>query len=142
MVTAKVDTAVILQADADYQKNAEVYFKDRMALEAKYFEQFKQAREVGDEAKKKAIGAAYQDAQHKLDDKWKAKTADFLSSRHDKLRVAVEQIAKDQKIDLVVVDTKQVPSVEYGATDITSEVLGRLQGSDGKTPPTPQETKP
>ena len=140
LVTGRVDTAVVLQADPEYQKNAEAYLKEQVTLRDKYFEQFKSARESGDENKKKQIGAAYQDAEQKLNDKWNQKTNDFLKSRHDKLRAAAEAIAKDQKIDLVVVDSAKYPSVEYGATDITSEVLAKLQGGGAATP-APQETK-
>lgn len=139
LTTGRVDTAVILQADPDYQVNAEAYVKEQLELEGKYFGKFKDARTAGDEAKKKEISAAYNDARAKLDEKWRKKTEDFLKTRHDKLRAATEQVAKDQKIDLVVVDSKEYPSVEFGATDITQEVMLRMTGTDNKTPG-PQES--
>lgn len=113
LVTGRVDTAVILQADPDYQKTAEVYLKEQLAIKDKFFEKFRVAHDARDEARKKEIGAAYLDAQQTLDARWKKKTAEFLSSRHQKLRAAAEQVARDQKIDLVVVDSKEYPSVEY-----------------------------
>ena len=140
LITAKVDTATILQADPEYQVNAEKYMKEQVELEGKFFGRFKSAREEKDEDKKKEVAAAYNDARNKLEEKWNKKTAEFLQSRHDKLKAAAEQVAKDQKIDLIVVDSKQYPSVEYGATDITQEVMMRLAGSDNKTP-APQESK-
>jgi len=140
LTSGRVDTAVILQADPEYQKTAEAYLKEQMAVKDKFFVKFKAAHDEKDEDKKKEIGAAYTDAQQKLDEKWKKKTAEFLQSRHEKLRAAAEQVAKDQKIDLVVVDSKEYPSVEFGATDITQEVMLRMSGTDNKTPG-PQESK-
>lgn len=140
LTTGRVDTAMILQADPEYQKTAEVYVKEQLELEGKFFGKFKDARDEKDESKKKEIAAAYNDARNKLEAKWNKKTAEFLQSRHDKLAAAAEQVAKDQKIDLILVDSKQYPSVEYGGTDITQEVMLRMAGTDNKTP-APQETK-
>lgn len=141
LTTGRVDTAVILQADPDYQKTAEEYLKEQLAVKDKFFAKFKVAHDEKDEEKKKEIGAAYTDAQQKLDEKWKKKTAEFLQSRHERLRAAAEQVAKDQKIDLVVVDSKEYPSVEFGATDITQEVMLRMTGTDNKTPGPQESTK-
>ena len=44
-----------------------------------------------------------------------------------KLNVAVEDIVKEKKLDIVMDSSKTYPSVITGGVDITDEVIGKLQ---------------
>lgn len=138
LVCGKVDTEVILKADPEYQNLSKEYLDEQIAMEARIQKELVQ---IGNdtaaqgELRNKALAE-----QKKLQERWLKKTDDFLQTRHGKMREAVAQLCKEKNIDLVVIDTRLYPSVEYGAIDITQDVLMRLGQATGTPAPggTPQ----
>ena len=133
LVCGKVDTEVILKADPEYQNLSKEYLDEQIAVEARVQ---KELLKIGnDTAAQGELRNKVLQEQKKLQERWLKKTDEFLQSRHGKMREAVAQLCKEKNIDLVVIDTRLYPSVEYGALDITQDVLMRLgQGSATPTP--------
>lgn len=130
----RVDTAVLLRDDPKYQSLSIDYMKENMALRQKYVEKAKAAG--GGDAAREELAKVYQREQKALDDKWMGKTQDFLESTHSSIRQTAERIAKDKDIDVVLIDSREYPTVEWGGVDITPDfALSKTQGqSAGATP--------
>lgn len=141
LVAGKLDTATILQSDPDYMTLAQDYLREQTELRAKTG---KEAQKLGgDRAALEGLQKKYMGEQKELDKKWMGKTQEFLTARHSKMKTIVEGICQDKKMDIVVIDSKQYPTVEWGGFDITQDVLLKTQGGgaplNSATPsPTPK----
>ena len=51
----------------------------------------------------------------------------YTTQLEQKLNVAVQDVVKEKKLDIVMDSTKQQPSVLTGGVDITDEVIQKLQ---------------
>lgn len=135
IITATVDTLPILQQDPEYQKLAQKYTTDNLELS----KQIKKRMDAGELSEAEAA-QEYLKRQKALNDKWMKNTNDFIQTRHAKMRAAVKAMAEEKKIDLVLIHSKVYRSVEYGAFDITQDVLMKVYGSPLGGTPTPGGT--
>ena len=127
IAVGKVDTATLLQEDPDYQSMSVEYLRDQTDMRKEYVDQMKA---VGEDAQKtKALQEKYAKASQEFDAKWKKKTEEFLKTRHDSIQAIAGDIAKRKKIDIVLIDSKMYPTVEWGGVDMTKDMA--LAMSDG-----------
>ncbi|MEW6278193.1 MAG: hypothetical protein AB1758_06195 [Candidatus Eremiobacterota bacterium] len=125
MTIGTVDTVALVQSDPDYQKMAVDYLKERASVQEKTQKLVRTAPQS--EATRKTI----ENLNKELDKKWFEKTQKFLDARFQGIQGAAEAICKEKDIDLVLVDTSNYPTVEYGAVNITQDVELKLQQGGG-----------
>ena len=128
LMVGKVDTAVLLHDDPDYQSLSIEYLKENTDLRGKFVEKM---RGAGDEpSARNKVQAEYGEEQKKLDVKWMTKTQDFLESRHTHIRDAAQKISEHKGIDIVIIDSKAYPTTEWGGVDITKDLSLSLSQED------------
>ena len=74
-------------------------------------------------ATQEEIGKIQQEAQMKA----AAMNNDFQSQTRTKVDIAIDEVAKAKKIDTVVKSSKDNKTVVSGGTDITDDVIQKLQ---------------
>ena len=135
LIVGRVDSAVILQSDPEYMTLAQQYLREQTDLRGTFM---KRAKDAGDnrEALDKLKGE-FAVQQKEVNKKWMGKTNEFLTTRHSRMQSIVGQICTDKGIDIVLIDSKQYPTVEYGAVDITQDVLLKTSGGNNPVNPSP-----
>lgn len=141
MTVGKVDTATLLQDDPDYQSMSITYSREQIDIKKDFVERLKAVQ--GNEDKVKKLQQEYMKVQQEFEDKWKTKTNEFLATRHSSIQSTAESIAKRKKIDIVLIDSKMYPTVEWGGVDMTKDMaLAMSQGSQApKSTATPAGDK-
>jgi Skp family chaperone for outer membrane proteins len=135
MIAAKLDTLPILQQHPEYQKLAEQYTKDNLELRKEIGQAVNAGKIPEQEAAK-----VYLERQDQLNKKWMDTSNKFIQERHETLRKAVAELCQEKGIDMVVVDSKVFHTVQYGAIDITQDVMWKLYGNPAQVNPTPGGT--
>ena len=135
LITAKLDTLPILQNDPQYQELAKSYTVENIELS-------KGIKKLVDEGKldNRQASLEYLKQQEALNKKWMKNTNDFIQTRHSKMREAVKQLCEEKGIDMVLIDSKAYRTVEYGAFDITQDILMKIYGNPLGGTPTPGGT--
>ncbi|MCA9797339.1 MAG: OmpH family outer membrane protein [Candidatus Eremiobacteraeota bacterium] len=123
ITVGKIDTATLLQSDPEYQDLATKYLREQTEVKRDFLESLRKAQS---DSQKTTAKNKYGEAQKALDKKWSDKTREFLETRHSAIRGSVEEIAKAKNIDMVLIDSKMYPTVEWGAIDITQDVQLKL----------------
>jgi Skp family chaperone for outer membrane proteins len=124
----KVDTAALLQDDPDYQSLSIRYIKEQTDIRKAFVDKLKAAGDSKDQVAK--LQEEYMKAQIEFDEKWKKDTEDFLKSRHESIKATASEIAKRKKIDMVVIDSKKYPTVEWGGVDMTKDMALAMSSED------------
>lgn len=128
-----VDTAVLVQDDPRYQEMSVLYVKENTALKEEFFTKLKAAAENKDKEKLDALRKDISARQKELDAKWLKKTQEFLASRHEAIKGQAEEIAKRKNIDMVIIDSSEYPTVEWGGVDMTPDMKLALSQSKPAT---------
>lgn len=131
LVVARIDTAVLLQADPEYNSLSVEYLKEQTEIRQRMLEAMKK-HQNSSEATKKEVAAKFEGEQKKLNEKWAKKTQDFLDDRHSAIKSNAEEISKAKEIDIVLIDSKFYPTVEWGAVDITQDVQLKMVERESK----------
>ncbi|CAM9753228.1 unnamed protein product, partial [Phaeothamnion confervicola] len=126
LVVGKVDSAIVLQSDPDYMPMAQQYLREQTELRSKTYKEAMKLKGKTDALQK--LQAQFMEEQKALTSKWQKTTQDFLTTRNSKMRQMVEDICKDKHIDMVLIDSKEYATVEWGAVDITPDVLLKTSG--------------
>ena len=133
LVVGKVDSAIVLQSDPDYMPMAQQYLREQTELRSKTYKQAIKLK--GNKNALQELQTQFMRDQKELTGSWQKKTNEFLTTRNSKMRQMVEDICKDKHIDLVLIDSKEYATVEWGAVDITPDVLLKTSGG-GAAPAT------
>ena len=128
LVTGTLDPTKLLEYDEEYQHLSSEYLKARMELTA---DLQKTLEKSGGVIKDQATYDKFALAEKKLDEEWGKITSDFTDQKMGEIRQACDKLHQSKGIDLVLLDTSYHPTVEYGSTDITSDVLVELSGFAG-----------
>ena len=120
--TGTVNSTVILQRDGRYQELSAEYTKERLAAAEKVQKLVKEHSKNGILSDPGVYKKLLQ-IQEEVEGKWQKRTGEYVDGKMNLMRRACEQIAADKQLDLVVVDSGDVPTVEFGAHDITENVL-------------------
>ena len=115
----KVDTAMLLQDDPEYQSISIEYLKEQTDLRGKYI---KMVREAQTKEGREKVLIEQKKASIAFNEKWSKTTKGFLESRHNDIAKHAETIAKRKKIDMVIVDSREYATVEWGGVDMTKDV--------------------
>ena len=128
----KVDTAVLLKDDPDYQSLSIDYLKEQTDIRKSFVDRMKEAK--NDEKKLQKIQEDYIKTQQKFNDKWKQKTVDFIKTRHASIQDTAAEIAVRKNIDMVVIDSQEYPTVEWGGVDMTKDMALAISSNGGAQP--------
>lgn len=139
MVTGTVDTTKILRFDSQYQDLAQDYFNERVKLAG---ELNKAVGAAPEKTLDKATYAKFAQAEADLNAKWLGRTRDFTKTRLEKIQAAAESVCREKGIDLVVLDSDEFPTVEFGGVDITSDILDQMPGFAGGATQGPAAASP
>lgn len=130
----KVDTALLLADDPDYQSMSVDYLREQTDLRQKFVEKLKQAGR--DESKLRSLQEEQLKVQQEFNGKWQKKTDDFIKTRNDSIRATAEEIAKQKNLDLVIIDSEKYPTVEWGGVDMTKDMALAMSGGSQQVPAT------
>ena len=130
LVTATINTTKLLQYDDGYQELAKQYFKARVDLAAKLQ---KDLAKTGGVIKDQATYDKYAKAEADLNAKWLKITREFTEKKMIDVRKVCDKLHETKGIELVLLDSAEQPTVEYGAVDVTADVLVELSGFAGGT---------
>ncbi len=129
--TGTVDTTVLLQADDEYQEFAQEYLVERVASAEKVRKIVAaQGGEVRDQATLEKLRAI----EAELLKKWQDRTNEFTRSRMDRISAAAQVVAQKKGLHLVLIDAKDYATVEFGAVDVTGDILAEMPGFAGSSP--------
>ncbi|MDQ7824794.1 MAG: hypothetical protein RDV48_18495 [Candidatus Eremiobacteraeota bacterium] len=107
-----IDSDKLLVKWEKYREFGDSYLKERSILIDKVA---KDPKNISIEIQNKIVS---------MDTKWEQVKKEI----RDELKVASQKVAKEQKFDLVLENSESNPTIEYGGTDITNEVLSILKG--------------
>lgn len=144
LTTGSVDTTRILRFDDEYQTLAQEYFKERIVLAGRLT---KAVEAEGGEIRNQATYDKFKAAEAELYETWLGRTRKFTESRMVKISAAAESVARKKGLDIVVLDSQEFPTVEYGGVDITADVLAEMPGFAGgvgdttEAKPSPEATR-
>ncbi|MBQ7567430.1 hypothetical protein IJT17_01340 [bacterium] len=125
LVTASIDTTKLLQNDDEYQRLAQQYFNERIKLASELQQDVKKS---GGVIKDQSLYNKYAKAEADLNAEWLKKTREFTEKKMVNVRKICDKLHATKGIDLVVLDSDQQPTVEFGAVDVTADVLAELSG--------------
>lgn len=128
LVTGTVDTVKMLQYDEEYQSLARDYYKERVLL-ASQLE--KVVQENGGVIKDKDTYERFAKLDKELNEKWLKKTREYTEKKLVSVKGACESVCKSKGIDIVLLDSQDYATVEYGGVDISADVFGELPGFAG-----------
>lgn len=132
----KVDTAALLQDNPDYQNMSVDYLKEQAEIRQSFAERLEATGR--DEAAVLALQEEFLATQEEFNIRWEEKTEEFLKSRHDSIHATAASIAQRKNIQLVVIDSRMYPTVEWGGVDMTKDMaLAMSDGEKSKPAETP-----
>lgn len=129
LVTATVNTTKLLQYDDEYQRLSQEYFKARVEMANKLREKLK---ETGGVIKDQAVFDKYTKAEADLNAEWLKITREYTEKKMAVIRNSCEKMRETKGIDLFVLDSAEQPSVEYGAVDVTSDIMVDMSSFAGE----------
>ncbi len=123
MVVGIVNLDRVLPELPEYREYSEEYLRERSTL----FKGLKPGQDMKaflTKPKQQEIEQSYQ--------KWDEKKRKFLDQTMDKVRVAAQQVSREKRIDIVIVNAPWYPVSERMAVDITTDIIIALKEA-GKT---------
>lgn len=135
MRTGTINSTVILQNDDEYQKLSQEYFAERIKAAAEVERLVKEHSGKDGVLKDKSIYGKLLKIQNDVESKWQKRTAEYVSKKMDSMRTACEAVAAEKQLDLVLIDSDDVPTIEFGAHDITADAMGKMPGFAGGNAP-------
>lgn len=125
---ATVDTTKVLQLDPEYQNLAQEYFNARVKLAGELQETL---TKNGGTIKDQATYDKFIKAEHELNSTWMGITRQFTAKKMDSVTSACSKLTEQKGFDIVLLDSSEIATVEYGAIDITADVLVELSSFAG-----------
>ncbi len=128
LVTGRVDTTQILRFDDAYQTLAREYFAERVTVADRINQIVKgQGGEVRDQATFDRLRAM----EAEINQKWLKRTRQFTQDRMVAISAAAKVVADKKGLDIVILDSAEFPTVEFGAVDVTGDILAEMPGLAG-----------
>ena len=125
---ASVNTTKVLQLDSEYQNLAQEYFNARIKLAG---ELRQTVEKNGGKIQDQATYDKFAKAEHELNATWLEITRQFTKKKMDAVASACTKITTAKGLDIVLLDSDEIPTVEYGAIDITADVMVELSNFAG-----------
>ena len=79
--------------------------------------------------------------QNDVESKWQKRTADYIDAKMKSMEKAASEVALDKDLDIILIDSNDVPTVEYGGHDVTANVLAAMPGFAGTANAEGEQTK-
>ena len=137
--TGTINSTAVLQNDDKYQELSRQYFAERIKAASEVQRIVKEHSDANGTVTDKAIYDKLLKIQNDVEGKWRKITSDYVDKKMDSMKSAAEKVASENNLDLILIDSNDVPTVEYGAHDVTGNVLGKMPGfagGDGAEQPT------
>lgn len=125
---ASVNTTKVLQLDSEYQNLAQEYFNARIKLAG---ELRQTVEKNGGTIQDQATYDKFARAEHELNATWLEITRQYTKKKMDAVASACTKIVSSKGLDIVLLDSDEIPTVEYGAIDITADVMVELSNFAG-----------
>lgn len=145
--TGTINSTVVLQEDDKYQELSRQYFAERIKASQEVQRIVKENSNVDGVVSDKSVYDKLMKIQNDVESKWQKRTAEYVDTKMKSMEKAAAQVALDKGLDIVLIDSNDVPTVEFGGHDITANVLAAMPGfagsvdSEGKGEPS-KDTKP
>jgi Skp family chaperone for outer membrane proteins len=139
-VTGKVDTTQILKLDNEYQTLAQQYFAERVTVADKIN---RIVAQHGGEIRDQATYDQLKAMEGEINQKWLQRTRQFTQGRMVTISAAAKVVADRKGLDIVILDSPEFPTVEFGAVDVTGDILAEMPGfagGSGAATPSPEAT--
>ena len=139
--TGTINSTVVLQSDDKYQELSRQYFQERIKASTEVQKLVEKHSNEEGVLSDRSVYEKLLKIQNEVESKWQKKTADYINAKMRSMQSAAEKVAADHKLDLVLIDSNDVPTVEYGAQDVTAQVMGSMPGFAGSSEaPAPEAT--
>lgn len=126
--TGTINSTIILQQDDHYQELAQSYFDERTKAAYTVEQTVKQA---GGEIKDQATYDKLRKLEADLEAKWLKTTRQYTEEKMVLVSAACDKVCKEKQIDIVLLDSSEMPVCEYGSVDITQDILQQMPGFAG-----------
>ncbi|MGM9992353.1 MAG: hypothetical protein ACI376_05845 [Candidatus Bruticola sp.] len=131
--TGTINSTVVLQQDDKYQELSRQYFAERVKASQEVQRIVKENSDANGVVSDKSIYDKLMKIQNDVESKWQKRTADYIDAKMKSMEEAAQKVAVDSKLDIILIDSDDVPTVEYGGHDVTANVLAAMPGFAGKS---------
>ncbi len=129
--TGTINSTVVLQQDDKYQELSRQYFAERIKASQEVQRIVKENSNVDGVVSDQSVYDKLIKIQNDVESKWQKRTTEYVDAKMKSMEKAAAKVALDKGLDLVLIDSKDVPTVEYGSHDITANVLAAMPGFAG-----------
>ncbi|MGM9998218.1 MAG: hypothetical protein ACI38Q_02300 [Candidatus Bruticola sp.] len=131
--TGTINSTVVLQQDDKYQELSRQYFAERVKASQEVQRIVKENSDANGVISDKSIYEKLMKIQNDVESKWQKRTADYVDAKMKSMEEAALKVASDNKLDIILIDSDDVPTVEYGGHDVTANILAAMPGFAGKS---------
>ncbi|MGN0011762.1 MAG: hypothetical protein ACI37J_00395 [Candidatus Bruticola sp.] len=139
--TGTINSTVVLQEDDKYQELSRQYFAERIKASQEVQRIVKENSNADGVVSDKSVYDKLMKIQNDVESKWQKRTADYIDAKMKSMEKAASEVALDKDLDIILIDSNDVPTVEYGGHDVTANVLAAMPGFAGTANAEGEQTK-
>lgn len=139
--TGTINSTVVLQEDDKYQELSRQYFAERIKASQEVRRIVKENSNADGVVSDKSVYDKLMKIQNDVESKWQKRTADYIDAKMKSMEKAASEVALDKDLDIILIDSNDVPTVEYGGHDVTANVLAAMPGFAGTANAEGEQTK-
>lgn len=139
--TGTINSTVVLQEDDKYQELSRQYFAERIKASQEVQRIVKENSNADGVVSDKSVYDKLMKIQNDVESKWQKRTADYINAKMKSMEKAASEVALDKDLDIILIDSNDVPTVEYGGHDVTANVLAAMPGFAGTANAEGEQTK-
>lgn len=139
--TGTINSTVVLQEDDKYQELSRQYFAERIKASQEVQRIVKENSNADGVVSDKSVYDKLMKIQNDVESKWQKRTADYIDTKMKSMEKAASEVALDKDLDIILIDSNDVPTVEYGGHDVTANVLAAMPGFAGTANAEGEQTK-
>ena len=129
--TGTINSTVVLQEDDKYQELSRQYFAERIKASQEVQRIVKENSNADGVVSDKSVYDKLMKIQNDVESKWQKRTTEYIDAKMKSMEKAAVEVALDKGLDIVLIDSNDVPTVEYGGHDVTANVLAAMPGFAG-----------
>ena len=139
--TGTINSTVVLHEDDKYQELSRQYFAERIKASQEVQRIVKENSNADGVVSDKSVYDKLMKIQNDVESKWQKRTADYIDAKMKSMEKAASEVALDKDLDIILIDSNDVPTVEYGGHDVTANVLAAMPGFAGTANAEGEQTK-
>lgn len=139
--TGTINSTVVLQEDDKYQELSRQYYAERIKASQEVQRIVKENSNADGVVSDKSVYDKLMKIQNDVESKWQKRTADYIDAKMKSMEKAASEVALDKDLDVILIDSNDVPTVEYGGHDVTANVLAAMPGFAGTANAEGEQTK-